>query len=425
MKKTAEYKNIIAVVGLGYVGLPLAVELSKYNEVVGYDLCDDRINELLNMTDKTGESSQTELSNFIDYGGRFTSDISDISNANVYIVTVPTPVHPDARPDFNPLISASKSIGSYLAKNNIVIYESTVFPGATEEICVPVLEQASGLVFRTDFYVGYSPERINPGDRSNNLTSIVKVTSGCCKKSLDIVDGIYSQIITAGTYRAPSIKVAEASKVIENTQRDINIAFMNELSILFGKMNISTKEVLDAASTKWNFLKFTPGLVGGHCISVDPHYLQSSAKRYNSELALVKHARQINDKMPYYIVQELMKNKSVKSGSKVLVKGVTFKEDCPDLRNSKVIDICFELKKGGFLLDIYDPLVDSAEFSNIFDIQLTESITNKLYDVIILAVAHKEFSILPAHAHKENLIDGGLFYDLKSIYSKDETDFQL
>ena len=425
MKKFLNENNIIAVIGLGYVGLPLAIELSKYNKVVGYDLCKDRIYELSNMFDKTGESSTSDLSNFINYGGEFSSDLNDISDANVYIVTVPTPVKKDNQPDFNPLISASKAIGSLISKNNVVIYESTVFPGATEEICVPVLEQTSGLIFSKDFYVGYSPERINPGDKNNSLTNIVKVTSGCCKKSLDIVDGIYSKIISAGTHRASSIKVAEASKVIENTQRDINIAFMNELSILFGKMNINTKEVLEAASTKWNFLKFSPGLVGGHCISVDPHYLQKSAKNYGGELALVKHARQINDKMPGFIVQEVEKNKHIKLGSKILLKGVTFKENCSDLRNSKVVEIYLELKEKGFTVDIYDPYVTPSNFLNEFNIELTESISNKFYDVIILAVAHKEFCILSSSDHKKNLIDGGLFFDLKSIYSKDEVDFQL
>lgn len=425
MKKSSAKKNTIAVIGLGYVGLPLAVELSKHYEVVGYDVCQNRIKELLNNDDVTGECSESELLNMIRAGGVFSSDIDDISNANIFIVTVPTPVMHDNQPDFRPLISASKAVGSCLEKNNIVIYESTVFPGATEEICVPVLEEASGLVFRSDFYVGYSPERINPGDKNNKLTNIVKVTSGCCKKSLDIIDGIYSKIITAGTYRAPSIKVAEASKVIENTQRDINIAFMNEISVLFRKMNISTKEVLEAASTKWNFLNFTPGLVGGHCISVDPHYLQSSAKSFNSELALVKHARQINDNMPNFIVGDIKRSNAVKCGAKVLIKGVTFKENCPDLRNSKVIDIYLKLKEEGYFVDIYDPRVDSTSFYNQFGIKLLKKISNELYDVIILAVAHEEFTSLSADAHKANLIDGGLFYDLRSIYSKEETDFQL
>jgi UDP-N-acetyl-D-galactosamine dehydrogenase len=424
MTDKASRRDTIAVIGLGYVGLPLAVELSRFSDVIGYDLAEARVRELNIGHDRTGEQSESDLLLFLENGSAFSSVADDIADANVYIVTVPTPVNEANEPDFNPLISASKMIGSSLQKGELVIYESTVFPGATEEICVPILESFSGLRFCKDFSVGYSPERINPGDNEKRIIDIVKITSGCCGKGLDSVDAIYAKIIDAGTYRAPSIMVAEASKVIENTQRDINIAFMNELSIVFDRLGINTNEVLEAASTKWNFLKFSPGLVGGHCISVDPHYLQSRARSSGGEMKLVKHARQINESIPRHIVKKIVGDPSIVQGAKVLIKGVTFKENCADLRNSKVVDLYRALEREGFRVDVCDPWADSAELFREYDIRKVEAIENQ-YDVIILAVAHREYIDISAETHKADLKKGGLFFDLKGVFDKNEVDFQL
>ena len=380
----------IAVIGLGYVGLPLAVEFGKQHSVVGFDINERRITSLQAGIDHTLEVSEKELSQATQLS--YSSDINSLENCNFFIVTVPTPIDDYKQPDLTPLIKASKAIGGLLKPNDIVVYESTVYPGATEEVCVPILEKVSELKFNQDFYAGYSPERINPGDKEHRVTNILKVTAGSTPVVADFVDEVYNLIITAGTHKAPSIKVAEAAKVIENTQRDVNIALINELAVIFNKMNIDTQAVLEAAGTKWNFLPFRPGLVGGHCIGVDPYYLTHKAQAigYNPEIILA--GRRLNDSMGEYVVTQLVKNMIKKriqvEGSKVLILGLSFKENCPDVRNTKVIDIVDELREYNIEVDVYDPWVDAAEAKHEYGITPINKPADYDYDAIILAVAH-------------------------------------
>ena len=411
----------IGIVGLGYVGLPLAVEFGKKFVTVGFDIKRARVEELKNNIDSTYECSSNELqlANLL----KFTNNIDDIRKCNVYIVTVPTPIDKFKRPDLSPLINASKLIGSVLNKGDVVIYESTVYPGATEEECVPVLEEQSGMIFNKDFFVGYSPERINPGDKEHRVTSIKKVTSGSTIEIANFVDSLYATIINAGTYKASSIKVAEAAKVIENTQRDLNIALINELAIIFNKLNIDTEEVLKAAGTKWNFLSFKPGLVGGHCIGVDPYYLTHKAQSigYNPEVILS--GRRINDAMGEYVASQLVK-KMIKKKIKidcadVLIMGLAFKENCPDLRNTKVIDIIKSLRDYNINAEVYDPWVSPDEASQEYAININNKVKPKKYDAILFAVAHNEFKDMTKEEILSLTKNNYVIYDLKYIIASD------
>jgi len=421
MKNNLEYN--IAIIGLGYVGLPLAVEFGKKYNVVGFDINKNRIDELKIGVDKTLESNSDEIisAKYL----TFSSEVNDISKCNVYIVTVPTPINSFKSPDLKPLIYASKMIGKILKKGDIVIYESTVYPGCTEDDCVPVLEKESGLKYNSEFYCGYSPERINPGDKVNTLTKIKKVTSGSNPQIAVIVDELYKSIITAGTHLAPSIKVAEASKAIENAQRDINISFVNELALIFERIGIDTQEVLDAASTKWNFLKYKPGLVGGHCIGVDPYYLAHKAESLGYYPQVILSGRRVNDNMGMYVANRVIKIMIQKGhaikGAKVLVLGVTFKENCPDIRNSKVIDIYTELKQFGLIVDVYDPNVNSADVKKEYGIIMVDKLDR--YDAIILAVSHNEFLKLNIDELKKN--NEAVVYDIKSFLDKKVVDARL
>jgi len=424
----------IAIIGLGYVGLPLAHAFSFKYPVIGFDISKERIDELNRSIDKTLELSKEQLDEALKNGVKFTSSLEDIRECNIYIVTVPTPIDKHKNPDLTPLKSASKSVARVLKPNDIVIFESTVFPGCTEEVCVPILEEISGLKYisseneefiKEGFYCGYSPERINPGDKEHTVTKILKVTSGSTKKIAKRVDRLYGSIISAGTYLAPSIKTAEAAKVIENAQRDINIAFINELALIFNRLNIDTLEVLKAAGTKWNFLPFRPGLVGGHCIGVDPYYLTYKAKEIGYHPEVILAGRRINDNMGLYVanrVIKLMINKGHKiKDAKVLVLGITFKENCPDIRNSRVIDVIRELQDFGCLVDVYDPLADAKEVEEEYNLKLLESLNNlDSYDAIILAVAHKEFKELKLEPSSKSVI-----YDIKGFLPKDIVDDRL
>ena len=389
----------ISVIGLGYVGLPLAVAFSDKFKVIGFDVNEKRVEELNKFNDKTLEIDLEKLKNAITNNKmKLSSNIDDIKECNFYIVSVPTPVDKNNRPDLTPLLKASQSVGSVLKKGDIVVYESTVYPGATEEECVPVLEKFSNLKFNEDFFCGYSPERINPGDKEHTITKIKKITSGSTKKVADIVDDVYASIIKAGTFKASSIKVAEAAKVIENTQRDINIAFVNELAMIFEKMYIDTTEVLKAAGTKWNFLKFNPGLVGGHCIGVDPYYLTHKAQELGYHPEIILAGRRINDNMGKYaanrVVKLMIKHDKKINKAKVLILGITFKENCPDIRNSRVIDVVKELKEFGCNVDVYDPWADKNEVLKEYDLNLIENLNLNNYDAVVLAVAHDEFKNL-------------------------------
>lgn len=402
----------IAVIGLGYVGLPLAAAFSSKFSVIGYDLNKFRIDELNNGHDKTLELSDEDLAKSLKNGIKFTCNLDDLKDCNFFVVCVPTPVDQNNKPDLSPLVSASKSVGKVLKKGDIVVYESTVYPGATEEDCVPVLESESGLKFNIDFFAGYSPERINPGDKEHTVTKIKKIVSGSTPDTLDKIDEVYGSVITAGTYRAASIKVAEAAKVIENTQRDINIGFVNELAMLFNKMNIDTNAVLDAAGTKWNFLNFRPGLVGGHCIGVDPYYLAHKAQALGHHPEMILASRRINDSMGSYVASQVVKmmikfDKKIKD-SKILVLGLTFKENCPDTRNTKVVDIINELKEFGVNVEVSDPWADKDEAKRYYGLNLVEDPNLKGYDCVILAVAHDKFKNL-------NLSEC-LVYDVKNVY---------
>ena len=384
----------IAIIGLGYVGLPLAVEFGKKRSVIGYDIDQKRIDELIGGHDRTNEVNTEELTEAS--GLRYSSSIEELKSCQYFIVTVPTPIDDHKKPDLRPLESASAAIGAVLKNGDVVIYESTVFPGCTEDVCVPILENKSGLVFNKDFYCGYSPERINPGDKEHRVATIKKVTSGSTPEIAEDVDQLYGEIITAGTHMASSIKVAEAAKVIENAQRDLNIAFVNELSKIFHKIGIDTHEVLEAAGTKWNFLPFTPGLVGGHCIGVDPYYLTYKAESlgYNPQVILA--GRRINDGMGAYIANRVMKlltKNGAAQNAKILILGITFKEDCPDIRNSRVIDVIDELKDYGVKLEVYDPHANSEDVKQEYNIDLIDS-PGQDYNAIVLAVKHKEFERL-------------------------------
>ena len=417
----------IAVIGLGYVGLPLAVEFGKNQFVIGFDVNNERILELKNKEDSTLEVSTDELK--IATNLTYTNKLDDIKVANVFIITVPTPIDENKQPDLNPLIKASESIGKVLKVGDVVIYESTVYPGATEEICVPVLEKISGMRFNHDFFCGYSPERINPGDKQHRITNIMKVTSGSTKETAEFVDNLYSSIIDAGTHMAPSIKVAEAAKVIENTQRDLNIALINELAIIFNKMSIDTEAVLKAAGTKWNFLNFRPGLVGGHCIGVDPYYLTHKAESigYNPQIILA--GRRQNDAMGAYVAAkfaELLSEKQIQAkNAKVLVMGLTFKENCPDLRNTKVVDVISELKNYGMNVDVWDPWVDESVSKSEYDITPIKEPKKGSYDGILLAVAHNEFVDMGATKIRELGAERHILYDLKYIIPENQSDYRL
>ncbi|THB71100.1 MAG: nucleotide sugar dehydrogenase [Desulfobulbaceae bacterium] len=407
----------IGIVGLGYVGLPLAVEFGKKYQTTGFDLKEERINELRNGFDSTKEVEQDELA--LADKLSFTSSHDQLSNCNYYIVAVPTPIDQAKRPNLKPLESASRLIAPYLNTDNIVIYESTVFPGATEEICVPILEELSGLKFNQDFFCGYSPERINPGDKQHRLPDIVKITSGSNDKTAELVDNLYKSIIRAGTFKASSIKVAEAAKVIENTQRDVNIALVNELSLIFNKLQINTYEVLKAAGTKWNFLTFTPGLVGGHCIGVDPYYLTHKAQEVGYHPNMILAGRRLNDYMGKYVATRLIKlmcKKNIEiATSKVLLMGLTFKENCPDLRNTKVIDIISELKEYGIDVAVHDPWVDAQEARDEYGIELVELPEEPTYDALVIAVAHSEFTSFGRGYLKSILKPNSVIFDVKNL----------
>lgn len=417
----------IAVIGLGYVGLPLAVELGKQYTTIGFDINQARIAELQSGQDHTLEVSSDELVQAKNLN--FTTSLENLRAATVYIVTVPTPIDEHLQPDLTSLISASKIVGEVLKQDDIVIYESTVYPGATEESCIPVLETVSKLKFNQSFYAGYSPERINPGDKEHGVTSIVKVTSGSTPEIADFIDALYGTIITAGTYKAESIIVAEAAKVIENTQRDLNIALMNELAVIFNKMNIDTEAVLKAAGTKWNFLPFRPGLVGGHCISVDPYYLthKSLAIGYHPEVILA--GRRINNNMGRYVVSQLVKKMLQRrlhvQGAKVLVMGFAFKENCPDIRNTKVVDIIQELNDYGVTTDVFDPWVEAADAEHQYSITPVQQPESGAYDAIILAVAHKQFREWGAKGIKALGKPDHVLYDLKYVLPANEADMRL
>jgi len=395
--------NKIAIIGLGYVGLPLAIEFSKKYDVLGFDINQDRVQELSSGQDRTREAdlpamiqSMEAKKTSADSGLHFSSDKEALRSYNIFIITVPTPIDQFKAPDLRPLIKASEMIGGVLKKGDIVIYESTVYPGCTEEDCVPVLEKASGLKFNTDFFAGYSPERINPGDKVNTLTKIKKVTSGSTPEIAEKVDQLYKSIITAGTHKAPNIKVAEASKAIENAQRDVNISFVNELALIFDRIGIDTNDVIDAAGTKWNFLKYHPGLVGGHCIGVDPYYLAHKAQTLGYHPQVILSGRRVNDNMGSFVAEKLVKlmiDKDQKiKGAKVLIMGVTFKENCPDVRNTRVVDIYHELQHYGIAVTIYDPWADPAEVAHEYNVPVTHQLDSGMkYDGIIVAVAHQEF----------------------------------
>jgi UDP-N-acetyl-D-galactosamine dehydrogenase len=413
--------NQIAIIGLGYVGLPLAHAFSSKYKVVGFDIYQTRIDELNKVYDRTLELNEKQLQEALDNNIKFTCDISDIKDCNIYIVTVPTPIDKNKRPDLTPLIKASETIGKVLNKDDIVIYESTVYPGATEEECVPVLEKFSNLRFNKDFFCGYSPERINPGDKEHTVTKILKVTAGSTPEIGKKVDELYASIITAGTHLAPTIKVAEAAKVIENSQRDINIAFVNELAIIFNKLDINTNAVLEAAGTKWNFLPFKPGLVGGHCIGVDPYYLTHKAQQlgYNPEIILA--GRRLNDNMGKYVANQVIKLMIKKGhkieGSKILVLGITFKENCPDIRNSRVIDVIQELQEFGCDITVSDYWADASEVKKEYNLMLNNEVNYADYEAVIFAVAHDKFKNIKLDNKKQ------VVYDIKSIL--DDSDGRL
>ena len=403
----------IAIIGLGYVGLPLAHAFSFKYDIVGFDVAQWRIDELKNGTDRTLELNEAQVKEAIANNMQFTTSLDDIKDCNIYIVTVPTPIDKNKRPDLSPLIKASESVGSVLKKDDIVIYESTVYPGATEEDCVPILEKFSNLKFNKDFFCGYSPERINPGDKEHTVTKILKVTAGSTPEIGKKVNELYASVITAGTHLAPTIKVAEAAKIIENSQRDINIAFINELAIIFNKLDIDTNAVLDAASTKWNFLPFKPGLVGGHCIGVDPYYLTYKAQQVGHNPEIILAGRRINDNMGVYVANQVIKL-MIKKGhkvdsAKVLVLGITFKENCPDIRNSKVIDVIQELKEFGCSVDISDYWADKDEVKHEYNLELKDQVDYQDYNAIVLAVAHDQYKEIK----RDN--DTQVVFDIKSI----------
>ncbi len=417
----------IAIIGLGYVGLPLAVEFGKHKPTIGFDINPQRIRELQSGYDHTLEVTSDELKQVEHLS--YTADINDLKNSNFFIVTVPTPIDDFKQPDLTPLIKASQSIAKVLKKGDIVVYESTVYPGATEEVCIPELEKHSGLIFNQDFFVGYSPERINPGDKQRRVTNILKITSGSTPDVADYVDQVYKLIIEAGTHKAPSIKVAEAAKVIENTQRDVNIALINELALIFNKMGIDTEDVLKAAGTKWNFLNFRPGLVGGHCIGVDPYYLTHKAESIGLHPEIILAARRLNDRMGEYVatqlIKEMVKKRIQVVGARILILGLSFKENCPDIRNTKIVDMVKALKEYDLDLDIYDPWVDSAEVEGEYGLAPVTELKQDHYDAIVIAVAHDQFKAMSS----QELIALGkekhVLYDLKYVLDKEQSDIRL
>jgi len=417
----------LAIVGLGYVGLPLAVEFAKRRDVIGFDINHQRIEALRAGHDATLEVSDEELR--AAKGIRYSADLNDLQACNTYIVTVPTPIDEHKRPDLTPLIKASETIGKVLKKGDIVIYESTVYPGATEEDCVPVLEKFSSLKFNEDFYAGYSPERINPGDKQHRVSTIKKVTSGSTPEVAELVDQLYRSIIVAGTHKAESIKVAEAAKVIENTQRDVNIALINELALIFNKMGIDTEAVLKAAGTKWNFLPFRPGLVGGHCIGVDPYYLTHKAQEIGYHPEIILAGRRLNDGMGAYVVSQLvkamLKRRIQVEGARALVMGLTFKENCPDLRNTRVVDIVKELGEYNIQADVYDPWVAKAEAQHEYDLTPISELKPKTYDAIILAVAHDQFCRMREADIRALGKADHVVYDLKYVLPREAADLRL
>jgi len=417
----------LAIIGLGYVGLPLAVEFGKQLDCVGFDIQQQRIDELRSGIDNTLETSPEELQQA--KGLSYSRDAADIRDCDIYIVTVPTPIDGSNQPDLTPLIKASELVGSVISANNVVIYESTVYPGCTEESCIPVIEQVSGLTFNTDFFAGYSPERINPGDKTHRVTNIVKVTSGSNPTVANYVDQLYRRIVTVGTHLASSIKVAEASKVIENTQRDVNIALVNELALIFNRLQINTEDVLEAAGTKWNFLPFRPGLVGGHCIGVDPYYLVHKAEQAGYHPQIIAASRRINDKMGSLVATEVMRLMTQKRihvvDANVLILGLAFKENCPDLRNTRVTDIAGELEQCNVNVDIYDPWVSSQEAKHVFDITMVETLEAERYDAVILAVAHEQFQAMGIDQIRQLTRNNGVIFDIKYLFPADVVDGRL
>ncbi|MCK4662726.1 MAG: nucleotide sugar dehydrogenase [Bacteroidales bacterium] len=414
--KIVSKKSKIAVIGLGYVGLPIALEFAKKNKVVGFDIKHDRIDMMKNAIDPSNELPPEDFKNC---DIEFTSSVEDLKDSNFYIITVPTPIDDHNLPDLTPLISATRTVGNVLKKGDYVVYESTVYPGCTEEDCIPVLEELSGLKFVDDFKVGFSPERINPGDKEHTLTKIKKVVSGCDEESCELISKVYELVIDAGVHKAGSIKVAEAAKIIENTQRDVNIALMNELSIIFNKMDINTYDVLEAAGTKWNFLNFYPGLVGGHCIGVDPYYLTYKAKQFGYHAQIINSGRFVNDSMGAYVAKQTVKkiislDKSIKD-AKVLILGATFKEDVSDIRNSKVADVVYELKSFGVNVDIIDPHASNDELIEEYGFGLVKK-TGSDYDAIIVAVSHKEYNNLEEQYFESISSEKGILIDIKGIY---------
>ncbi len=417
----------IAVIGLGYVGLPLAVEFGKGSPTIGFDIHETRISELQKGHDRTLEVSKEEMAEAEHIS--YTCDPADLADCKVFIVTVPTPINSHKQPDLTPLVKASETIGRVMKSGAVVIYESTVYPGATEEVCIPILERESGMVFNQDFFAGYSPERINPGDKEHRVSTIMKVTSGSTPEVAEAVNALYQRIITAGTHLASSIKVAEAAKVIENTQRDLNIALINELALIFDRLGIDTLEVLEAAGTKWNFLNFRPGLVGGHCISVDPYYLTHKAQEIGYYPQVILSGRQINDGMGAFVAEQVIKMLTKRRvhvvGANILILGLAFKENCPDLRNTRVVDIVAELENYHANVDIYDPWVDPAEATREYGITPVSEPKKNHYDAIILAVAHEQFVSLGVDAIREFGKPENVLYDIKSILPKDSVDARL
>lgn len=417
----------VAIIGLGYVGLPLAVEFGKKFRTLGFDINQKRVDELKAGIETTLEVEPKELAEAVLL--TYSTNVDELRMANVYIVTVPTPINEHKQPDLTPLQKASETLGKVIKKGDTVVFESTVYPGATEEYCLPIIEKISGLVFNEDFFAGYSPERINPGDKEHRLVSIKKVTSGSTPEVADFVNDLYASIITAGTHKASSIKVAEAAKVIENTQRDLNIALMNELAIIFNKMGIDTEEVLKAAGTKWNFLPFRPGLVGGHCIGVDPYYLTHKAESIGYHPEVILSGRRINDGMASYVagqlIKQMLKSRIQVDSANVLVLGLTFKENCPDLRNTKVVDIVHELKEYNINVDVYDPWIDRAEAKHEYDLTPIEYPEQGKYDAVLLAVAHNQFRALGATKLRQFGKDNSVLYDLKYVLSREESDIRL
>lgn len=417
----------IAVIGLGYVGLPLAVAFGSKFDTVGFDLNASRVHDLQQHRDTNLELSGEELE--VVRKLIISSDVNSLKNCNVFIVTVPTPIDTNRNPDLQPLVNASKTISQFLKNGDVVIYESTVYPGAIEEVCVPLLAQGSGLIYNQDFYAGYSPERINPGDKHKKLVDIVKVTSGSTPAAADFVDWLYKQIISAGTHKVSAIAVAEAAKVIENTQRDLNIALINELAIIFNKLNLDTEEILNAAATKWNFMRFAPGLVGGHCIGVDPYYLTHKAQAIGYHPEIILAGRRINDNMGKYVVSQVVKimlqRKIHVAGANVLILGFTFKENCPDVRNTRVIDIVYELQDYGATVQVYDPLVNPQHVADEYKLQILEKLEEGSYDAIILAVAHEQFKEMTAASIHRLGKNTHIIYDVKHMLPRADTDGRL